>query len=206
MPSIERTTLQTTTAPPRSFRRHHSYPSSGFGGMTRRVGLKPIIAAVNGFAFGGGFELALNADIILASTNASFRLPDVLRGTSALQGALPRLVRTLGMQRASLVALSGYEVNAKEAAEWGLVAKIVEPENLRDEAVKLGSMIASMSPDSVIVSRAGLREAWDEGSVERAAQKTEQRWGEWLMGGENVREGMMAFAEKRIPRWKASRL
>ena len=186
-------------------RRHYDYPSGGFGGLTRRVGLKPVIAAVNGFAHGGGFELALNADIVLASSNATFRLPDVLRGTAAIQGAFPRLVRNLGMQRASFVALTGHEINAQEAVEWGLAIKVVQ-DDVVAEAVRLGGLIASLSPDSVIVSRQGLREAWDEGSVERATQKTGTRWREWLMNGENAREGMTAFAEKRKPNWKASRL
>ena len=186
--------------------RYYHYPETGFGGLTRRVGLKPIIAAVNGFAYGGGFELALNSDIVLASTSASFRLPDVMRGTAAMQGAFPRLVRTFGMQRASLIALTGYELSAQEAADWGLVAKVVAPDNLKAEATRLASMITRMSPDSVIVSRAGLREAWDESSVERATQQTHYRWADWLMRGENVREGMSAFAERRQPSWKGSRL
>ena len=186
--------------------RYHAYPSSGFGGMTRRVGLKPIIAAVNGHAAGGGFELALNADLTIASSNAKFRLPDVMRGTAALQGAFPRLVRNVGMQRASLIALTGYEVSATEAVDWGLAIKAVNSagsEGVVKEAIRMASLIASMSPDSVVVSRQGLREAWDEASVERAIQKTEKRWSEWLMGGENAMEGMKAFAERRPPRWKS---
>ena len=115
------------------------------------MGLKPVIAAVNGFAYGGGFELALNSDIVLAASHASFRLPDVMRGTAAMAGAFPRLVKTLGMQRASLLALTGYEVSAREACDWGLVAKVVQADKLVEEALTMGELIASMSPDSVIV-------------------------------------------------------
>lgn len=179
-----------------------TFPTTGFGGLTRRVGLKPIIAAINGHAHGGGFELALNADIVLAAPHATFRLPDVVRGTAALQGALPRLVRTVGMQRASLVALTGYEVNAEEAKQWGIVAEVVEAGKLVERAVELARRVAEeASPDSVVATRAGLREAWETGSVERATQLTGERWHESVFGGGNMKEGIRAFVERRAPRW-----
>ncbi|KAL9048665.1 MAG: hypothetical protein Q9162_007612, partial [Coniocarpon cinnabarinum] len=186
-----------------------SYPSSGFGGLTRRTGRKPVLAAVNGHAHGGGFELVLNADLAILSWNATLRLPDVTRGTAATQGAFPRLVRALGMQRASLVALTGQAVTATQALDWGLCVKVADSEGSQgvvEEAIEMAKLIARMSPDSVIVSRAGLREAWETGSVERATQKVEERWNERLMGGENAKEGMRAFAEKRTPVWRASKL
>lgn len=182
------------------------YPSTGFAGITRRVGKKPIIAACNGHAHGGGFEIALNSDIVLASPNADFRLPDVLRGTAALAGAFPRLCRTIGLQRANLIALTAYTLSAQEALQWGLVQKIVPLEDLVKEAVKMAAMIASMSPDSVIVSRAGIREAWETASVERATQLTADTYAHRLMGGENVKEGLLAFRERREPRWVPSKL
>ncbi|TAQ86968.1 hypothetical protein B7494_g4703 [Chlorociboria aeruginascens] len=182
------------------------YPSTGFGGLTRRLGKKPIIAAVNGHAHGGGFELALNSDLVVASHNATFRLPDVLRGTAALMGAFPRICRTFGLQRANLLALTAYTLRAEEAREWGLVMFVVPLEELVAKAVEVAKGIASMSPDSVVVSRSGVREAWETASVERATQLTHDRFGEKLMGGENVKEGLMAFAEKREPKWIASKL
>jgi enoyl-CoA hydratase/carnithine racemase len=186
------------------------YPPTGFGGLTRRVGRKPIIAAVNGHAHGGGFELALNADLVLASPNADFCLPDVKRGTAALMGALPRLVRTFGLQRANLIALTGYVLPAHEARDWGLVCKVVQGgnEELVREAVAMAKGIAACSPDSVMVSRAGVRQAWENESsgVEEATRVTERKWAEKLMTGENAREGMMAFAQKREPKWKPSKL
>lgn len=199
-------TVKNKTTISHPFLRTSTYPPTGFGGLTRRLGRKPILAAVNGHAHGGGFELALNADIVLASPNATFCLPDVKRGTAALQGAFPRLVRTLGMQRASVVGLTGHVVHAQEAREWGLVFKVCEKGRVVEEAVEMAGSIASFSPDSVIVTRAGLREAWETASVERAVQITESRWGEALMGGENVKEGMRAFAEKRMPNWRSSKL
>ena len=193
----ERLTFTSTTPASQT-----TFPPTGFGGLTRRVGLKPIIAAVNGHAHGGGFELALNADLVFASPNATFRLPDVLRGTAALQGALPRLVRTLGMQRAGLVALTGYRVGAEEAREWGLVVEVVEDGDVVERAVEVASAVArDCSPDSIVATRAGLREAWETGCVERATQAVEERWGGFVYGGENLREGIRAFVEKRRPVW-----
>ena len=192
-------------------RQSHRYPPSGFGGLTTRGGKKPVIAAVNGHANGGGFELVLNSDIVVAASHASFRLPDVMRGTAALQGAFPRLVRAVGMQRAALIALTAYELSAQEAHQWGIVARVVS----RDEndgtgivqaAVDLAKQIASMSPDSVLVSRLGLRQAWETASVDRAADITHREWGEKLMNGANAKEGMTAFFEKRKPAWRNSSL
>jgi enoyl-CoA hydratase/carnithine racemase len=182
------------------------YPPTGFAGLSRRLGKKPIIAAVNGHAHGGGFEIALNSDLVLASPNANFRLPDIARGTAAMMGAFPRICRNFGLQRANLLALTGYTLRAEEAKEWGLVQKVVESRKLLEEAVKLAALMASMSPDSVIVSRAGVREAWETASVEKATQLTAAAYAEKLMLGKNVREGLMAFKEKREPKWVASKL
>lgn len=183
-----------------------TYPSSGFAGLSRRTGRKPIIAACNGHAHGGGFEIVLNSDIVIASPNADFRLPDVLRGTAAMEGAFPRLCRNFGLQRAMFMALTAYTLTAKEALEWGLVQRIVPIENLVAEAVAIAKLIASMSPDSVIVSRAGVRQAWETGSIAHATFITGETYGRKLMSGENAMEGMLAFAEKRQPRWVPPKL
>lgn len=182
------------------------YPSNGFAGMTRRVGRKPIIAAVNGHAHGGGFEIALNSDLVIASNHATFRLPDVIRGTAALEGAFPRICRIFGLQRAMLLSLTAYTLHAKEAMEWGLVQKLLPIEELVKEAVKMAMLISSMSPDSIIASRAGVRQAWETASVERSTQLTADALGHRLMSGENVREGLLAFREKREPKWVPSKL
>jgi enoyl-CoA hydratase/carnithine racemase len=174
--------------------------------MTRRNGKKPIIAAVNGHAHGGGFEIALNSDLVLASPNANFRLPDVIRGTAALEGSFSRMYASFGMQRAMLLALTAYTLKAEEAEQWGLVQKIVPGEELVKEAVKMASLIAGMSPDSVIVSRSGIRQAMEVASVERATQLTAEMFGERLMNGDNVKEGLRAFQEKRTPKWVPSKL
>lgn len=161
---------------------------------------------MNGHAHGGGFEIALNSDLVLASPNANFRLPDVLRGTAALEGAFPRICRNFGLQRAMLLALTAYTLHAEEAVEWGLVQRIVLSEELVGEALKLAGLIAGMSPDSVIVSRAGVRQAWETASINEAGSLMAEKYAEKLMHGENAREGMLAFAGKRAPKWVASKL
>lgn len=182
------------------------YPRSGFAGMTRRNGKKPIIAAVNGHAHGGGFEIALNSDLVLASPNANFRLPDVMRGTAAIEGSFPRMYASFGLQRAMQLALTAYTLKAEEAMSWGLVQKIVPNEELLGEAVKMASLIVGMSPDSVIVSRMGIRQAMETASVERTTQLNAEMFADRLMHGENVKEGMLAFQQKREPKWVPSKL
>jgi len=129
-----------------------------------------------------------------------------MRGTAALEGAFPRICRTFGLQRAMLLALTGYILTAREAKEWGLVCKVVHSGDLIKDAVKMAALIASMSPDSVIVSRLGIRQAWETAGVDEATQVTLQAFGNKLMSGANVREGLIAFREKREPKWEPSKL
>ncbi|KAH7126679.1 ClpP/crotonase-like domain-containing protein [Dendryphion nanum] len=183
------------------------HPLSGFAGISRRAGKKPIIAAVNGFALGGGFEIVLGCDLVVAAPNAIFGLPEALRGIWAGAGGPARLVRNVGIPIASEMALTGQPITAQRAKELNLVNRISSSqETVVDEALKLANAIANISPDSAIVTRAGLRESWETGSVERATQLTIERYNDALNAGENALEGLQAFAEKRKPNWKASKL
>lgn len=183
------------------------FPTGGFAGLSKRVGKKPVIAAVNGFALGGGFEIALNCDMIVASPTATFGLPEALRGLYAAAGGLPRVVRNLSMQLASEIALTGRTLSVTEAKSLQLVNVIAASQaETVPEAIRLAEKVASLSPDAVIVSRAGLREAWETASVERAYQLVEERFGKKLWGGENMRRGLEAFVEKRKPVWVPSKL
>lgn len=105
-----------------------------------------------------------------------------------------------------LLALTAYTLNAEEAMQWGLVQKIVPSEELVEEAVKIASLIVGMSPDSVIVSRSGIRQSMETASVERSTQLTAEIFSQRLMHGTNVKEGMLAFQEKRAPKWVPSKL
>lgn len=183
------------------------HPLSGFGGLSRRGGKKPVIAAVNGFALGGGFEIVLGCDMVVAAPGATFGLPEALRGIFAGAGGPPRLVRNVGIPVASEMALTGKPISAQRAKELNLVNRISPSQDtVVEEAVKLANDIAQISPDAAIVTRAALKEAWEHGSVERATQLTIERFNEPLQSGENALEGLKAFAEKRKPSWKPSKL
>ncbi|RPB03766.1 enoyl-CoA hydratase [Choiromyces venosus 120613-1] len=185
-----------------------AHAEGGFGGLSRRSGKKPVIAAVDGLALGGGMEMLVNADIVVASVSSMLGLPEVKRGVVAFAGALPRLAMSVGLQRASELALTGRMLNAGEAREWGLVNKVVgdgEGEVLA-ATVAVAKEIAGNSPDSVIVSRAGVRSAWEGESVEEATKRVREGVGMGLETGENIKEGLRAFVEKREPKWVDSKL
>lgn len=190
-------------------------PSSGFAALSRRTGKKPVIAAVNGLAFGGGMEALANLDLIIAAKSATFSLPEVKRGVWAGAGALPRIARTIGRPRAMEMALTGRVVSADEAREWGLVNVVTEDYavdgNVMErpvvkKALEYAETICANSPDSVIVSRAGVIQGYEDGSAENGTRVAAEIWGRRLNEGENVKEGVKAFVEKRAPRWVPSKL
>ncbi|KAH0840753.1 Carnitinyl-CoA dehydratase [Fonsecaea pedrosoi] len=185
----------------------YTHPTTGFAGLSRREGKKPVVAAVNGYALGGGWEIVLNCDVVIAARNAQFGLPEAKVGLYAYGGGLPRLIRTAGLHVASEIALSGRSITAEEALQRNLVNYISKkPETLIDEAIEIARGIAAVSPDAMIITRSALREAWEIPSVERAFQNTHERFYEKMMAGENSSEGLAAFREKRPPRWKPSKL
>ncbi|KAB8074310.1 ClpP/crotonase-like domain-containing protein [Aspergillus leporis] len=178
----------------------------GLAGLPRRRAGKPIIAAVNGFCLGGGFEMVVNCDIIVASDKASFGLPEVQRGIAAVAGSLPRLVRVLGKQRAAEIALSGLSFPASQMERWGLVNRVVEHNQLLANAVEIATAISKNSPDSIRVTMEGLHYGWEIASVEDASTMLVDDWYGRLIAGENFHEGVRAFVEKRKPKWRPSRL
>ncbi|KAL2815351.1 ClpP/crotonase-like domain-containing protein [Aspergillus granulosus] len=183
-------------------------PPSGFGGLSRRTGKKPIIAAVNGLALGGGCEMITNTDIVIASEKAFFGFPEVARGVVAWAGALPRIVRTVGRQRAMEMVLTGRRVPAAEAEKWGFVNEVVAggATEVVERAVAVAQLIAANSPDSVIVSREGVKLGWEGIGAEEGTRLLIETWEKKLNAGENIKEGLKAFVEKRKPRWAESKL
>ncbi|GGE00797.1 enoyl-CoA hydratase [Polymorphobacter glacialis] len=179
-------------------------PATGFAGLTSRWDLdKPLIAAVNGVAMGGGFEIALACDIILASENATFALPEPKVGLAALAGGLHRLPRTIGVKRAMGMILTGRSVSAAEGLALGFVHEVVPQAGLLDAAKALAVQICALSPLSLRASKqvvansldtASLQEAY-EGQMAHSAVKA-------LWKSEDLREGPLAFAQKRKPEWK----
>lgn len=181
------------------------YPQGGFGGMSNRTGKKPIIVACNGHAHGGGMEMILNADVIFASPNADFRLPEVIRGVSALAGALPRCMVLFGNHRTMDIVLTGRVLTLKEAVDWGFVKEVVPQDKLVQRAVDYAAEIASLAPDSVIISRLAAREAWETG-ISRATMRGQELWAENMLKSKNASEGLAAYREKRDPRWFPSHI
>jgi enoyl-CoA hydratase/carnithine racemase len=143
----------------------------------------------------------------VASPTATFGLPESLRGIYAGAGGLPRLTRTVGLPLASEIAMTGRTLSAPEALRLNLINAVsASPATLLQEAVALAQKVADISPDAIIVTRAAIRETWENGSVERGFQLVDERMKRGLMEGENSREGLAAFREKRKPVWKASKL
>ncbi|EPS28019.1 hypothetical protein PDE_02964 [Penicillium oxalicum 114-2] len=179
----------------------------GFAGLSQRRGKKPVIAAVNGLALGGGFEICLNCDLIVASPQAYFGLPEVLRGLYAGAGGLSRIVRDCGMRIGTELALTGRRVPAQEALSLRLINRIAQShESVLDEALEMAKEIANKSPDAIIVSRSGLRESWETASTIEADKITAEKYGRGLLASENLRIGLEAFAAKKQPQWVASKL
>jgi crotonobetainyl-CoA hydratase len=173
----------------------------GFAGLTSRFDLKkPIIAAVNGVAMGGGFEIALACDLIIASENARFALPEPKVGLAALAGGMHRLPRQIGMKRAMGMMLTGRTVEAQEGLSLGFVNEVVAHEDLMDSAKKWAESIMECSPTSVRTTKDVAMSGLSHASVETAM---EQKYDSVLdlFTGEDFVEGPLAFSEKRKPNW-----
>lgn len=145
--------------------------------------------------------------MVYASPRAKFGLPEASRGLYAGAGGLSRLVRTTGMMLASEIAMAGRQLTAEEAQRYLVVNRVSKThESLIDEAVEAATRIAALSPDAVIVTRHGLRQAWETGSVERASQLTNDAYGAKLAKAENTLIGLEAFRQKKQPEWVPSKL
>jgi enoyl-CoA hydratase/carnithine racemase len=178
-------------------------PPSGFAGLTLRFDLaKPLIAAVNGVAMGGGFEIALACDIILASETAVFALPEPRVGLAALAGGLHRLPRAIGVKRAMGMILTARRVTATEGQALGFVHEVVAPADLLPAAGRLAAQIGELSPMSVRASKQAVMRGLDEPSLEAAIRgQGKYEAVAALFHSQDFVEGPRAFAEKRPPQW-----
>jgi len=177
-------------------------PPSGFGGVTSRFTLtKPIIAAVNGIAMGGGFEIALACDIVVASKNASFALPEVKVGLAALGGGILRLPQEIGLKRAMGLMLTGRHLTAAEGLSLGFINEVVETDALAG-AKRWAEEILACSPMSVRATKATAL----QGLGEPLPSAMEAQWSypavRSMLESEDATEGPAAFAAKRAPEWK----
>jgi len=177
-------------------------PSSGFAGLTARYDLtKPVIAAVNGVAMGGGFEIALACDIIVAAENAVFALPEVRVGLAALAGGVHRVPRTIGTKQALGMILTGRRVSAAEGQQLGFVNEVVPEGQAVEGARRWAAQILEASPMSVRASKQAVLQGLEHAGVEAASGGRYPAVGE-MVGSEDFIEGPLAFAEKRTPNWK----
>lgn len=174
----------------------------GFGGLTSRFDLlKPVIAAVNGVSMGGGFEIALACDLIIASERALFALPEPKVGLAALAGGLNRLGRQIGSKRALGMILTGRHVSAGEGMQLGFVNDVVAHEQLMDEARGWAHQILQCAPLSIRASKDVVYRSLDTASLQ---ESMEARYDSVvaMLASEDFIEGPRAFAEKRKPDWK----
>jgi len=177
-------------------------PSSGFAGLTSRFDLnKPLIAAVNGFAMGGGMEIALACDLIIASDNARFALPEPRVGLAALAGGMQRLPRQIGMKNAMGMMLTGRHVGAAEAKELGIVNEVVPLVDLMETARRWAKDIEACSPMSIRATKQVAYQSLGEANLEKSMQGQYSAVGD-LLKSEDFVEGPVAFSEKRTPEWK----
>jgi crotonobetainyl-CoA hydratase len=180
------------------------YGEGGFGGLQQLKGLnKPVIAAVNGMAAGGGFELALSCDLIYASDRSSFALPEIKAGTLA-DAATIKLPKRMPYHVAMDLLLTGRWMSVEEAHRWGLVNEVLPKEKLMERVWEIARLLASGPPLVFAAIKEVAREAEDKSFMEAMALVTKRKLPavDALYGSEDNLEGFKAFAEKRAPVWK----
>lgn len=160
----------------------------------------PVVAAVNGYAFGGGAEIALLADFIYASDNASFALPEVKVGLIPGFGGTQRMPRRIGIGRAKEMILSGKPISAEQAFSWGLVNKVCSQESLVSESLDVARMISANAPISVAQAKKAIDNGYDLDL--KSALSVEIDCYNFALKTEDRVEGVRAFAEKRKPHFK----
>lgn len=176
-------------------------PKGGFGGITSRFDCyKPFIAAVNGLALGGGFEIALSCDIIIAAEHATFGFPEPRVGLMAAAGGVHKLPRRVPYHLAMNMILTSKRITAQEAAQLGVVAEVVKPEALMDTAMNYANEILKGAPLSIRASKEsvvrGLGMPLDEAMAATYEGVTK------MYQSEDLKEGPRAFVEKRPPKWQ----
>jgi crotonobetainyl-CoA hydratase len=178
------------------------HPEWGFAGYVRHFIRTPTIAAVNGFALGGGTEIVLASDLAVLEPTATLGLPEVKRGLMAAAGGVIRLQRQIPLKRALEMALTGDSISADAAVAWGLVNRVSAAGRVLDEAVDLAERIAANAPVAVAETKrmvhrtAVLGSDWDDESWALNARAMGR-----ILRSDDFREGTRAFAEKRVPQW-----
>jgi crotonobetainyl-CoA hydratase len=183
---------------------HPSHPEWGFAGYVHHFIDKPTIAAVNGTALGGGSELALASDLVVADESAIFGLPEVKRGLIAAAGGVFRIAEQLPRKVALELLFTGEPISAADAAKWGLINQVVPDGTVLDAALALAARITVNAPLSVQASKR-VACGVDDGTItaDQAGWSRTTREMRTLLKSEDAQEGPLAFAQKRQPVWKA---
>lgn len=177
-------------------------PVTGFAGLTSRYHMvKPVIAAVNGMAMGGGFEIALACDIIIASDKAIFALPEPKVGLAALAGGMHRLPRQIGLKRAMGMMLTARRVSAAEGLQLGFVNDVAPADQLMTRAREWANQILECAPLSIRTTKQVAIQGLNHANIEDAMKANYDQM-TLMFQSEDVFEGPMAFAQKRKPQWK----
>ncbi len=177
--------------------------TSGFAGLTSRFDCdKPLIAAVNGVAMGGGFETALACDVIIAAENATFALPEPRVGLAALAGGLHRLPRQIGMKRAMGMILTGRHVSAREGYELGFVNEVVPKGEALKAAERWAEAICQNSPMSIRASKQTINKGMNVSLEQAIAEQRDYPAVKAMVASADYIEGPKAFSEKRPPQWQ----
>ncbi len=163
---------------------------------------KPIIAAVDGFALGGGCELAMSCDFILASEDAKFSQPEIKIGTIPGAGGTQRLTRAIGKSKAMLMVLTGDMIDARTACDWGLVAKVYPCHTLLQEAYEIAKTICDRAPVAVRLAKEAVNKSFETGLKD--GMDFERRNFYLTFSSQDQKEGMKAFLEKRNPEYKGN--
>ena len=172
----------------------------GFAGIARRSSRKPLIAAVEGFALAGGFEIVLACDLIVAARGAQFGIPEVRRSLVASGGALLRLPRRIPYHVAMELALTGEPIDAERAAALGLVNRVCEPGGALAAALELAERVRAGGPLALIATKQVLEEQWDWPSQEMWERQA--AIADPVFSSEDAHEGARAFADKRSAVWR----
>lgn len=181
----------------------YEYPRGGFAGITKRFDMwKPVIAAVNGFCLGGGAEILAACDLAVAAQHAEFALPEPLVGQAALGGgALQRLARQMPMKNAMWLALTAQRIDAAEARRIGLINQIVPKGEALSAAKSIARSILACAPLSIEATKQVMLQSVDHPNLE-AAMAASYPAAERMLASKDAKEGPLAFAQKRIPRWQ----
>jgi len=187
----------------RALTNRDDHPSTGFAGLTRRFDLfKPVVAAVNGLALGGGLEIVLACDLAVAADHAEFGLPEPRAGLAALGGGgLQRLVRQVPMKQAMALALTGRRIGAGEARRIGLVNEVVHKNDLSGAVRALCDEILAGAPLALEATKQAMLQSLEKPGL-AAAIDARYAAAERMLASEDAKEGQRAFAEKRKPRWR----